>query len=85
MIGVGEIGILVGEILVEGMKLFREERKKALLKSYHEAMNELNEARNAKFPNYSDVRVAKAQQRLRAFLEAYMVELKATPAAVVPK
>lgn len=82
--GTGEIAALIGNILLEGMKVFREERRKALLKEYHEAMTELNEAKGAKFPNYSDVRIVKADQRLKTFLEAYYVELKSSHPAVAP-
>lgn len=70
------------KIVLKGMEIFSDERRRALEKDYHEILTEENDAANAQYPDYSDSRKALAVQRRQAFELAYYAEFSARVDAI---
>ncbi len=65
---------IAGGIILEGIKLFSEERQRAIHKKYYNAIEYLNAVKNRTFnssPQYTDIDVKLAKQELEAFVIAY--------------
>ena len=67
---------LIAEIILEGLKLLNKTTQDKLKEDHHDAIIDLNMARNAHFPEYNDIDTALAKQRLDALARAYLNELK---------
>lgn len=59
------------EILLKGMGIFSEERKRHFSKELTEKYEEVKLQENARFPDYNDDKIALAQEDLDTFLLAY--------------
>ncbi|MBF31852.1 MAG: hypothetical protein Unbinned1322contig1000_45 [Prokaryotic dsDNA virus sp.] len=72
---------LIGNIVLKGMELWSVERKKAFQKKHFNILEELDQARNRVFPEYTDIDVALAEEKYENFLEAYHLEMSAATLA----
>lgn len=70
-------------IILSGLKLFSEERRRHLSKKYLELQTNLDEARAAVHPDYNDKAVAQAKKELRNFEAAYASEFEEVVNAIV--
>lgn len=68
---------VIANIVLEGMKIFREERKHKIHKKYEKALKRLRDAQNKIYPTYSDDDLTLANDELREFLEVYGSEFRA--------
>lgn len=66
---------LVGNIALQGLVLFTEERRRYYEKWYFRLLNEEQTALNAVYPHYSDDALAKVRKELEIFTAAYGAEL----------
>lgn len=64
------------KIILAGAGIFTTERQRKFEGDLYDFLNALQNAKNARFPLYSDAAVAKAQQDLDNFLIAYTKELE---------
>jgi len=67
----------IAMIVLEGMKIFRDERKHKLHKKYKKTLERLQDAQNKIYPHYSDDDLTLANDELRQFLQVYGRELRA--------
>lgn len=65
------------QIVLKGMEIFSDERRRNLSKQYNEVLQAVNDAENAQWPEYSDAKLALAVERRESFLSAYYVEFAA--------
>jgi hypothetical protein len=68
---------LIGQIVLEGVQLWSEERRTRFMDEYKDILDRITEAENAKPPIYTDSELDLAEQERMNFLEAYHTELKA--------
>lgn len=69
----GLLGIF-GNLLLEGIKLFGEERKASIYKKHYNAIKYLDAVKNRNYnssPQYTDIDVNLAQKDLEAFVISY--------------
>lgn len=67
---------LIGNIVLQGMKLLSESRKHRLGKEYRRLLDKRDAAENRVYPDYNDAEVALAQQDLNNFYSAFAFELE---------
>lgn len=67
---------LIGGIVLEGLKTFREERRTRIMDRYHGLLKTLRKCENANFTQYTDVDIDIIEEKIYDFLEAYRKELK---------
>mgnify|MGYP006892919021 CR=1 FL=1 len=72
------------KIVLKGLEIFSDERRRALEKDYHEILSEVDAATNAQYPDYSDSRKALAVQHRETFEIAYNREFGARIDAIKP-
>ena len=70
MLPVGATTAIANSIMMI-LGMLSDHRKNALSKDYHEAIEYLNAAQNAKFPDYATSRVQIAEEKLTAFKLAF--------------
>lgn len=70
------ISVIVGQILLEGIKLWSSERKHAFSKKYHKILTSIDRSEGAQFPHYTDASLMRDKKALEAFLEAYYGTIK---------
>ena len=63
-------------IIKEGIKLWSEERRARFLNEYHDVLEEVQNAKNKEYPEYTDIDIDIANGKLRILLEAFSSELK---------
>lgn len=67
---------LIDDIIFVGMKLFSSERKRSLSREYQELLDNVDNAKNKRFPDYSDDEVILAEQKLENFRLSFASEFK---------
>jgi len=67
---------LIGDIVLEGLKTFNEERRTRFMDDHHEIITELNRAKNDLTEGYSDDAIMIAKKDLMLFMQSYYTELK---------
>ncbi len=67
---------LIFPIVLEGLKVFKEERRTRIEDEFHDLIKALRKAENAKGDWYFDGEIDIAQERLNDFLRAYHTQLK---------
>lgn len=65
---------VLSRIVLKGMEIFTDERKRHFANLFHDVMERLQEAQNKKYPHYSDAEVVLCQDELEAFYLAYESE-----------
>ena len=65
------VTVIIGQILLEGMKLWSAERKNHFAKKYKKILDDIDHAENAAHPHYTDARLMRHKEELERFLEAY--------------
>ena len=70
------VPIIVGQILLEGMKLWSDERKHRFQKRYLKTLEKIDNEENLLNPDYNDARLMLAKQELDRFYKAYYEEIK---------
>lgn len=68
---------LIAGIVLEGLKVFSEERRTRFMDEYHDIITEIESAKTDRSDNYTDARIDVGKKRKKLFLEAYHKELKA--------
>lgn len=68
---------LIGNIVLKGMSLWSDERKRSFQKKHFKILEDLDKARNKSFPEYTDIDVSLAKKKYKNFLEAYHLEMGA--------
>jgi len=68
------MNLLVLEIILKGMELFTEERRKHFSTEYLELEQDIKDASNDRAPTYSDAKKALAIEKRDTFLLAYHTE-----------
>ena len=71
-----ELFAVVGGIVLEGMKMLSVTQQRKLHKEHKKALEEIADAQNAIFPNYTDAALDLANERMRILLEAFWSELR---------
>jgi len=64
------------KLILAGATIFTDERRRKFEGDLYDLLNVLQNAKNARYPMYSDAAVAKAQQDLDNYLIAYTKELE---------
>jgi len=72
------MSLLVLEIILKGMELFSEERRKHFAKGFLDLEQNIKDASNERAPDYSDAKKALAIEARDTFLLAYHSEFSAT-------
>lgn len=67
---------VIGGIVLEGMKFMNQRQKTKLQREHQKILQEIADAQNASFPDYTDAELDLANERLRIFLEAFWSELR---------
>ena len=67
---------IVASIVLEGLKLWSEERRTRFMDEHHELIQDLRKAENDQTSNYSDAAIDLAEEALQDFYKAYHAELK---------
>lgn len=62
------------QILLTGMKIFSEERRRHFESEFQEKEQAVKDAENAHSPDYSDAKLALAIEDRETFLKAYQME-----------
>ena len=68
--------IIIGQILLEGMELWTEERKHRFQKMHATILSKISVAENAEYPVYTDAALTLAKEELDNFYLAYYEEVK---------
>lgn len=71
------MGETIVKILLAGMNIFSEERKRHFQKELKEVGQAVLDAENARHPDYSDAKLAMAIEARELFLVAYAAEFSA--------
>lgn len=66
---------LIGAILLEGMKMWNEERRNRFKTRYYNILQDIEKSTNAKGEGYSDVNIYEAKKEHEIFLKAYYSEV----------
>lgn len=66
---------IVGGIILEGLKIFPDERRRYYERRYYQLLKEEQDALNAVYPYYSDHAVQTVQKEIKIFTTAYQAEL----------
>jgi hypothetical protein len=66
---------LIGSIVLEGVKLWSEERRTRFLDEYHDLITKLNQA-ESDYSAWSDFEVSRLTKDLELFLQAYKTEIQ---------
>ena len=77
------ITTLLGPIVLEGMKIWSEERRTRFKDKYHDILTRLEEAHNANGSDYFDSVIDFTDAELRIFMEAYYSELQKANVAIL--
>ena len=67
---------LIGGIALEGLKLFSDEKRKAIMRDYHDLIVSLRKAENAGFKEYTDADLDIIEEKIYDFLDDFRTELK---------
>ena len=67
----------VANIVLKGLEIFSDERRRHLSKEYLSKLQALDDAKNARYPDYSDAKIALARRDRDNFLDAYFTEFSA--------
>lgn len=67
---------LFAPIILEGLKVFREERRTRIEDEYHDILKALTRAKNKQGFYYSDSEIDRLNLKLKDFLKAYANQLK---------
>lgn len=71
------------DIVLTGLKLFSDERRRHLSKTYLELKTNLDNAKSAVHPDYTDKAVTQAKKELKNFQDAYASEFEQVVDAIV--
>ena len=71
-----ELATIIAGIVFEGMKLWGKERQRSFQKKHKQVLDQLDNERNAYFPEYSDAKLALAEREKVNFLRAYWKEME---------
>ena len=66
---------LIGGIVLEGLKVFGEERRTRIMDKYSGLITALRQAENAGFKTYTDADIDIIDEKIYDFLTAYKKEL----------
>ena len=69
---------LLGNIVNNGLVFLTERQARELYANHHEVIEELKEAQNKVFPEYTDIDLQLAEEKYENFLIAYGAALKAS-------
>ncbi len=67
---------ILGEIILEGMQGWNEERRTRFKDKYHDILTKLDKYRNRTPDNWIDSDIELGEQELKTFLKAYASEVK---------
>lgn len=67
---------IIGEIVLEGMQMWSEERRTRFMDDYHDILTKLEKARSRSADTWVDSDIDIAQRDLEIFLKAYSSEVK---------
>lgn len=67
---------LIGNIVNNGMVYLNARQQHELYENHHEVLDELKDAQNSVFPDYTDIDLQLAEEKYEAFLTAYGAALK---------
>lgn len=67
---------ILGQIVLEGMKGWNEDRRTRFVDQYHDILSALDNAKNKPPGNYMDSEIDWFEQKLETFLKAYARELE---------
>lgn len=68
---------VIAQIILQGMKIFSEERRRHLSSEYLGLLQAVKDAENAQAPDYNDAQLALAVEARDNFLRAYQTEFSA--------
>ena len=69
------LAVVIGGIILEGMKLWSQERKHKFMNEYHEILTLIDEAKRREIGDYTDAENDVLKREFKIFLEAYRREL----------
>ena len=67
---------LIGKIVLEGLQVFKEERRTRFMDKHQDILKRINKAVNSVGDDYYDSEVDLAEEELETFLKSYLSELK---------
>lgn len=63
-------------LILAGATIFTDERRRKFEKNLYDLLNEVQEAKSRRFPDYSDAAVQKSEAALDTYLTAFAKELR---------
>ncbi len=69
---------IILNLILAGATIFTDERRRKFESNLYELLNEVQEAKTKRFPDYSDAAIKKAEANLDNYLTAYAQELRAS-------
>jgi hypothetical protein len=68
---------LVAGIILEGLKIFKEERRYRFKTKYYKTLSKINDLKSEVPPEYTDLEMDELQDELEILLKVFYDELKA--------
>jgi hypothetical protein len=76
---------VIARIVLKGLEIFGDERKRHFASQWQDVLTALQNARNLKFPYYTDAGIVLAQERMDAFYLAFEAEHSAAVDEMIKK